>query len=351
MDSGEDFDVNSLAGELGGLTKAEPVVTEDEDGKDNGGDDGADETKDSDPNNHTGGFPSKKDGKESQSQDSKEEDSDDDDEDFFSLFKKEIGYEGDIEDKTGSGIINIAKAVIESTREELKVLDNPIIKGFADHILAGGSPETYKNVPQISTYFKDLTIAEDEVEKMESFLEWSLEQRGNDKEDIDIIIKNKKENGKLGDFFEKELKYRRDAEEKSNEELQKAQQEATDNELKEAKKYFDEQTAYYDSLKGIVVDKEIAGKIKEIALPDKKTGIAPLMDIFNNLSPTDHAKLNIFAYALSQGKPFTYQPNKVVKEQVKDRPIDSILKSATSTKGKTEIGNLADLEKKLNFSI
>jgi len=208
----------------------------------------------------------------------------------------------------------------------------------------GGTLEEYVSTPQPSNFFANFNAEEDEIDKVEEFVRYSLQQRQMDEEDIQEIISKRKDNGTLYAYFQRELKYLREQEAAVNAQIQEEFELTQRQRQAEAKAWFDEQSKYFGELTGIETEADIVEKAKDLSLPDNK-GLIKISEIIEKLSASDHAKINIFVTALAEGKSFRYTPNKLKPASVKNRPIASLVNS--TKKDKPVQATLQDLELKL----
>lgn len=296
------------------------------------------------PNNPTGSTPvENEEGEESSTQTSTEE-AEEAEEDLVGFFKKELGVDADIKGDTVETLLEVAKTAVNQYKEKAAVLENPEIGRVVEFLMNGGTLEEYVSTPQPSNFFANFNAEEDEIDKVEEFVRYSLQQRQMDEEDIQEIISKRKDNGTLYAYFQRELKYLREQEAAVNAQIQEEFELTQRQRQEEAKAWFDEQAQYFGELTGIETEADIVEKAKDLSLPDNK-GLIKISEIIEKLSASDHAKINIFVTALAEGKSFRYTPNKLKPASVKNRPIASLVNS--TKKDKPVQATLQDLELKL----
>ena len=336
-----EVETKDFLAELEGLAKVEEPIVEPKD-------DEVDESQDPPtdpvpPTNINTGYGKDNKGSDSDVDKTNEKEEDGSELSSIDYFKQELGYKGDITGDDLETLVNISKAVVNEYKTKASVLDDPKIAQVVDFLARGGDLNEYVAKPQTSDFFEKLDIKEDEITKIEEFLQYSLSNRGIEQEDIDNLISARKDKGTLFTYFEKELEFRRQQEAANNQAVtEQLEAEKKDYETR-VTAWIGDQTEYFGELSGITADKEVISKAKDNSLPDSD-GFIRIGDILETLSAKDHAKLNIFAVALAEGKPFSYNPSKPKPAAVKNRPINSLL---GKDKGSKKEATLDDLERQL----
>lgn len=269
------------------------------------------------------------------------------DEDYIKAFAEKLGYTGEIEGDDFDTLTKIAETQINSYKEKAEFYEaNETIKGLAEHLKAGGTVDEYFSTPQETSQFQEIAFEADDVEGREELLNYFFQGiKGMDAEDAEALINGYKEKGTFNSQADKALSLLKEDEVKQNTLIraQKEQELATRKETRE--KFFGEMSKGFDEgLKGIVVDKGVYNKAKELSLPNKQ-GQFGIVEIANKLTATQQAALNVFVTALAEGKKFEYNPTAAVTSTTKAKPIAQILNKNKPAGSNEAVKGLADINK------
>jgi len=271
-------------------------------------------------------------------------------EDYIKAFAEKLGYTGEIDGDDFDTLTKIAEAQISQYKEKAEFYEaNKTIKELAEHLQSGGTVEDYFATPQETNHFQELSFEADDVENREQLLQYFfVDIKGMDAEDAEALINGYKEKGTFNTQADKALLLLKGDEEKQNETIRAQREQELATRKENSEKFFGEMSkGFEDGLSGVVVEKGIYNKAKELSLPNKQ-GQFGIVEIANKLTATQQAALNVFVTALSEGKKFEYNPTANIVTPTKAKPIAQILNKnkANTTGGAAK--SLEDINKLFN---
>lgn len=274
-------------------------------------------------------------------------------ENFFTTFAKEVGID-EITGESGQDLIDAVNNHISKIKSEYEIYENPEIKKIAEILSLGGTVEDYINLPKTTNYYQDLVIEDDSTELAENIVKHALKSSSlYDDEDIQQLIKFKKENGQFIEYSRNILNTLKTQEKSENDKIIKDSEDQIALVQKQQKEFFDTvDKTFKDGLTGITVDKSILERARDFSLPlDNKQ--PKIYEILQDLTPQEQVLINTFVLALKDNKPFSFNSTASTKKynSIKEKPIDFILRTNNKSDISSDKGSLEDLESILKQKI
>ena len=237
-------------------------------------------------------------------------------------------------------LINLAKQAIEHQVKPYEVFTtNDVVKEFAEHLNAGGTIDSFKQLQQKQTYYQNYQLPDNNIEAAEQIIKDSLSLKGVDDTMVDILIENMKDNGRIFDFAENELSYLQKYEIEVNQSIENRVLASIEKEKNDVIEYFKNlnEALLTNNFDGFSLSASELDIIKQLSLPDKD-GIIGIDKIGEELTSNQIALVNYAAYKIAKGENFNISFNSK-KANISSRPIAKI---AGTNNGNPNYGNGKD---------
>lgn len=266
----------------------------------------------------------------------------DDGREMYLHFATQLGFEIDsnsLEQREYQmvDLINLAKQAIEHETKPYEIFaTNDVVKEFAEHLNAGGTIDSFKQLQQKQTFYQNYQLPDNNIEVAEQIIKNSLSLKGVDESMVDILIENMKDNGKIFDFAKNELSYLQKNESEQNQSIEEKVRQSIENERNDVIEYFKNlnEALLTNNFDGFSLPANELDIIKQLSLPDKD-GVIGIDEIGEDLTSNQIALVNYAAYKIAKGENFNISFNKN-KANMSTRPIAKI---GSSNNGNPNYGN------------